>query len=133
MHQLSPGPGFLGQELEVPKDVSLVLLPLTFIPLNQQEWAAARAAGARNAFFLSRMWQERRQQHHVILPGGDRNQDPAGLQSCRFLPLWLQFLDSVYGSFPEVSGMLFCGENPCALSEGQRYLFSVISCACSSV
>lgn len=50
-HQLSPGPGFLGQELDVPEDVSLVLLPLTFIPPNQQEWAAARTAGARNAFF----------------------------------------------------------------------------------
>lgn len=60
-HQLSPGPGFLGQELDVPEDVSLVLLPLTFIPPNQQECAAARTAGTRNAFFLTRMWQERRQ------------------------------------------------------------------------
>lgn len=125
-HQLSPGPGFLGQELDVPEDVSLVLLPLTFIPPNQQEWAATRTAGARNAFFLTRMWQERRQQDLVIPPQGDRNQDPAGLQSYRFLPLWLQFLDSVCGSFPEVSGMLFCGENPRAV-RGTAYLFSVIS------
>lgn len=60
----------------------------------------------------------------MIPPQGDRNQDPAGLQSYRFLPLWLQFLDSVCGSFPEVSGMLVCGENPRALSEGQ-HIFSL--------
>lgn len=103
-HQLSPGPGFLGQELNVPWDVSLVFLPLTFIPL-----------------WISRGGHTWRQQHLVTLPQATLiKTHPVWGVIGFLLPHWLQFLYSVCGSFLEVSGMLFCGENPCTLPEGQH-------------
>lgn len=81
---------------------------------------SSKDSWGQKRFFPNQNVAGKKTEHLVIPPRGDRNQDPAGLQSYRFLPLWLQFLDSVCGSFPEVSGMLFDGENPRARSEGQH-------------